>query len=175
MRSPGYTGRSSSFALFLPSLSLIASAGNSEPLTDRERTRHTAVPTECAQSFWKIPRQNDSTVIMTRSPSLSVSASPSWFTPSPRSPVSLYFLLSFTGADCSSSTVPVPISTASFPPSLFLPSLAIIASHRLASWWFSFLPRNALRTERNRFIVLPRRFESGKTRSDYSRKVLRPS
>lgn len=141
--------------------------GAAEPPTDREGTRHTAVPT-VPSHFEKYPGKMIRPLLR---PGLSHSLSPP--RPSPPDLLLLGLLLlprlSFTGADCS-SPVPVSIIAAVFSS----PRIGASTYPHGTSWRSFFLPRNAMRG-RNRFIVLPCRFEPGKTRRDGSRKTLRPS
>lgn len=130
--------------------------GAVKPPTDRERTRHTAAPT-VPSHFEKYPGKMIRPLLRPGRSSLSLSLDflpPSPFASTPSLPPPNFGLpllprLSFTGADCSSSPVPVPVSAA------YLPSPTIIT---VSSWRFFFLPRNAMRTGRNRFIVPPHRF-----------------
>lgn len=113
-RTPFLSMATFAFSLFRsPSSSfpcICGQFGAAEPPTDRERTRHTAVPT-VPSHFEKYPGKMIRPLLR---PGLSLSLF--LFFSSPRPPICpslvcpLLPRLSFTGADCSSSPVPVPIT-----------------------------------------------------------------
>lgn len=144
--------------------------GAAEPPTDREGTRHTAVPT-VPSHFEKYPGKMIRPLLR---PGLSLSLSPP--RPSPPPP---RFAPPWSPSTSSSlfhgSRLFIFSSCLHHRRGLLLPSHRRASTYPHGTSWRSFfLPRNAMRG-RNRFIVLPCRFEPGKTRRDGSRKTLRPS